>query len=615
MATLNKIQFLRGLEANRSTVTPSSGEPLWTTDTNILYVGDGSTAGGIAVGGWVVSDGTTSTSISGQGTVTFTDDNKFISVGESSGTVTTSLVIEAGVTELASGSIASTDELIIKDVSEVAGSEMKKVTIASLTSYFNTQGYSFDIDSDDNNPSTVSSGNTVQILGGDGITTSHTGTDLTIDYVGAPDNVLLQVGNTDPTKAVRFDVETNVSTATTRVITMPDQDIDLTPETGSFSANTFKTISVSGQSDVVASGTTDALTFVAGTGVTIGTNAGTNEVTINAHDIYDFTISDGTNTSVISDSDTLTFAASNTNLGANTPLSVAVSQDGDTVTFDLDGNEIVTALGDNWVNVTGDTMTGALAMSTGSSIDLEDNIIIQFGTGDDVKQFFNGTSLITELESVNWIVRNIDDETLMSVTHNADPTLAQLYFSGQATIDGDLIVNGTTTTVNSTVVTIDDPVFTLGGDTAPTTDDGKDRGIEFRYYDAADVGNEAKIGFMGWDNSADEFTLLLDATNTTEVFSGTKATLNANVEASNILNAPWLETETQTLQDVTDLGATTTNAISITNTTDATSTATGSLILSGGVGIAKTAYVGVDVIGSGAATSAIEGFTIDAGTF
>ena len=32
-------------------------------------------------------------------------------------------------------------------------------------------------------------------------------------------------------------------------------------------------------------------------------------------------------------------------------------------------------------------------------------------------------------------------------------------------IDGDLIVGGTTTTVNSTVVTIDDPIFTL--DTAP----------------------------------------------------------------------------------------------------------------------------------------------------
>ena len=51
------------------------------------------------------------------------------------------------------------------------------------------------------------------------------------------------------------------------------------------------------------------------------------------------------------------------------------------------------------------------------------------------------------------------------------------------TVTGNLTVNGTTTTVNSTVTTYDDPVITVGGDTAPSTNDGKDRGVEFRYYD------------------------------------------------------------------------------------------------------------------------------------
>lgn len=45
---------------------------------------------------------------------------------------------------------------------------------------------------------------------------------------------------------------------------------------------TFKTISVSGQSDVVADSTTDTLTLVAGTNVTITTNAGTDSITISA---------------------------------------------------------------------------------------------------------------------------------------------------------------------------------------------------------------------------------------------------------------------------------------------------------------------------------------------
>ena len=100
--------------------------------------------------------------------------------------------------------------------------------------------------------------------------------------------------------------------------------------------------------------------------------------------------------------------------------------------------------------------------------------------------------------------------------------------SSDLVVQGNLTVNGTTTTVNSTTVTIDDPVFTLGGDEAPGSDDNKDRGIEFRYHD----GTSAKLGFFGYDNSADKFTFLTDATNTSEVFTGTKATIIADLDGN-----------------------------------------------------------------------------------
>tara|TARA_B100001559_G_scaffold227751_1_gene191514 strand:- start:7178 stop:9118 length:1941 start_codon:yes stop_codon:yes gene_type:complete len=45
-------------------------------------------------------------------------------------------------------------------------------------------------------------------------------------------------------------------------------------------SNTFKTISVSGQSDVVADSATDTLTLVAGSNITLTTNAGTDAITI-----------------------------------------------------------------------------------------------------------------------------------------------------------------------------------------------------------------------------------------------------------------------------------------------------------------------------------------------
>ena len=90
--------------------------------------------------------------------------------------------------------------------------------------------------------------------------------------------------------------------------------------------------------------------------------------------------------------------------------------------------------------------------------------------------------------------------------------------AGNLTVTGNQTVNGTTTTINSTTTTVDDPVFTIGGDTAPGSADAKDRGIEFRYFLS---GDQARIGFFGFDNSGQGFTGFTSATNSSEVFSGT----------------------------------------------------------------------------------------------
>ena len=66
-------------------------------------------------------------------------------------------------------------------------------------------------------------------------------------------------------------------------------------------AHSFKTISVAGQDDVVADATTDALTLVAGTNVSITTTASSDTITISSSDtndntqnVYDFDIASGT---------------------------------------------------------------------------------------------------------------------------------------------------------------------------------------------------------------------------------------------------------------------------------------------------------------------------------
>ena len=45
-----KIQIRRGVEAQRALITPDVGELLYTTDNKEVYVGDGTTAGGLFIG-------------------------------------------------------------------------------------------------------------------------------------------------------------------------------------------------------------------------------------------------------------------------------------------------------------------------------------------------------------------------------------------------------------------------------------------------------------------------------------------------------------------------------------------------------------------------------------
>ena len=147
-------------------------------------------------------------------------------------------------------------------------------------------------------------------------------------------------------------------------------------------------------------------------------------------------------------------------------------------------------------------------------------------------------------------------------TFNAPVTLSgsnDLEVGGNATIEGNLTVNGTTTTINTVTTQLDDPILTLGGDTAPNTDDNKDRGIEFRYYDGS-----AKLGFFGWDDSQSRFALYHNATNTSEVFGGTRSGIDAG-------------------------------SIKLFDTTNATSPSTGTLIVGGGAGIGLDLRVGDDL--------------------
>ena len=104
---------------------------------------------------------------------------------------------------------------------------------------------------------------------------------------------------------------------------------------------------------------------------------------------------------------------------------------------------------------------------------------------------------------------------------------------GNLTITGNLNVIGNVSTINSTFLTIVDPIIELGGTanaSVLTSNDGKDRGLRMHYYSGADRSN-----FLGWQNATGNLVYLQNATESSaNVFTGTYGSVQfGQLELSN----------------------------------------------------------------------------------
>lgn len=197
--------------------------------------------------------------------------------------------------------------------------------------------------------------------------------------------------------------------------------------------------------------------------------------------------------------------------------------------------------------------TGGLNLildSAGGTVEIDDNILLSgnisstgatvvFNDNIDSTGSISSSNINIGVTTNSTIDTDAGNLVLNSSSSTVQVSATTLLVENNITVDGNLTVNGTTTTVNSTTVTIDDPIFTLGGDSAPSFDDNKDRGIEFRWHN----GSTAKVGFFGFDDSTGRFTFIPDATNTSEVFSGTQGDIDANgyyIGGTSVLNSTTL---------------------------------------------------------------------------
>lgn len=162
------------------------------------------------------------------------------------------------------------------------------------------------------------------------------------------------------------------------------------------------------------------------------------------------------------------------------------------------------------------TLSGGDVVGGGTADLAGGNITIQGGAG---KGTGNGGDILFKIakagQSSGTTVNALS--TALTISGNdGDAT-----FANNVVITGDLTVNGDTTSVNVTTMTVQDPVIELGGTEnggALTSNDSLDKGISFNWFQDGSPG-AAKLGFFGYDESTGYFTFIPDATNSSEVFA------------------------------------------------------------------------------------------------
>ena len=294
----------------------------------------------------------------------------------------------------------------------------------------------------------------------------------------------------------------------------------------------------------------------------------------------------------------------------------------------VDGNKDVTGFQN--ITITGELDAATLDIS--GNIDIDgvanlDNTDIDGSLTVDGAIDFNATTL--DIDATDDIDIDTTDTTggiAIGTANSGVPisighTTSETTVNDNLTVTGNLTVSGTTTTVNSTTVSIKDPIFELGDD---SSDDNLDRGLKLKYNNGAN-----KFAFMGFDDSDQKFAFIPDATDTSNVFSGTQGTLKANIEAGDTGikvgdSVPFSDSSgTLTLQNIDAIDATTETTLeaaidSLTNLTatgtitSGTWNATPISTVYGGTGLTSHGSSGQILVSTG---SGFQMQNIDGGTY
>ena len=261
------------------------------------------------------------------------------------------------------------------------------------------------------------------------------------------------------------------------------------------SSNSFETIAVAGQSGVVADSGTDTLTLVAGTGITLTTNATTDSVTITnsatgANAFGNVAVAGQTTVAADSTNDTLTIAA-----GTGITITTNDTTDTVTITSSLTAPNTfgtIAVAGQNSVVADSTTDTLTLTAGTGITITTNDTTDTVTITNDVTAPNTFGTIAVATQSSV---VADSTTDTLtfavaggMAITTNA--TTDTITFDSKQLDDDDVTLQGARLIeMNGETLTL----FDASGDIAIFTSDS----VQLNELSVGSF-NSAIAGYISW---------------------------------------------------------------------------------------------------------------------